>query len=364
LPLVYADGAEYGEGPDVTVTEDCEPPVIYFDPTNRVIYPNDQTIYTAEEYGTLVANFYGNPTYNVPYRQNYAFTGETIKFYIAVYDKDGEEDIDEVLLRVDDVEVGSCAINNFQAAAPLDAWINDHYNIPYDPDDDTYITGVTDDLFEFYTCTLIVQDGWTTEDAVSIIVTDGNLDACATNPNTVTTVWDDLANFNPSLDLELLGGPIDFGSVEPGSRELSNTVYLQNNAEAGSGVVMDMYIAADDYFTDPVTAGAICPTGNGIRFDNFRYYATKGSVNSGPNGIAPTSNFGLGARCIANDDEFTDLPSYSGEISDMCRIINIFDEASFLTQGSEMSITFKLIVPNLCEGHFTDGQFRFVGRVV
>jgi len=71
---------------------------------------------------------------------------------------------------------------------------------------------------------------------------------------------------------------------------------------------MDMYIASDDYFTssDP---NAICPTGNGIRYDRFSYWATKGSLNSGINngaydGLSETS-------CEAEDDEFTILPSHS-----------------------------------------------------
>ena len=374
LPFAYAEGAESSANPDVDIIEDCEIPVIYFDPTNRVLYPNDQTIYTAEEYGNITVNIYGDSGYIIPYRQNYLFTGETIKFYIAVYDEDGAEDIDEVLLRVDDQEVGSCAPNVWQVGAILDSWINDHYNIPYDPDDQEYDStppDATDHLFAFYECTLIVQNEWTTQDEVSIVVTDGNLDECAAVPHEVVTVWDDLANFNPSLELEALGGPIDFGSVEPDSTALSNTIYLRNNAEEGSGVVMDMYIAADDYLTDPIDPDAVCPTGNGISYDNFRYYATKGSINSGPdNNAFPAlaTNTAPFEECVdlqdGEPDEFVQLPSYSGHIQDMCHIINWIPEGSLLTQGSEMSITFKLVVPSVCEGHFTDGQFRFVGRVV
>ena len=362
LPVVFAEEAEIGEGADIDVTEDCVPPIIYTDPTARVWNPNDQTIYTATAYGIPIPNVYGILGYSVPSRQNYAFTGETLTYIVAVYDEDGEEDIDEVTLLVDGDEVGSCA----QLTEPIapDAYINDHFNIPYDVDDEEYTFGVTDDLFNFYACTLIVQSGWTDQLEVSVRATDGDLDVCAGSATTVESAWTDLINFNPELALALTGGPIEFGSVEPGSEAVSNTVYLENTAEEGSGVVMDMYIAADDYFTDPDTPTAICPTGNGIIYSNFRYYATKGSLNSGlNNNVFPVLGETL-PSCVADLDEFTPLPSDSGDIQDMCHIINWFPGGSLLTQGSEMSLTFKLSVPDPCEGHFTDGQFRFVGRVV
>ncbi len=375
LPSVLADGAEIGGPADIDVTEDCVPPVVYTDPTERIWNPNDQTYYTADEYGTAIAAgatdwgpVSGIGGYDVPVRQNYAFTGETLTYYVAVYDEDGEDDINEVSLLVDGLQVGACMqLDETAGGFPADAYINDHMNIPYDPDDELYDStgGVTDtsDLFAFYACTLIVQNGWNTELAVSVQATDGDLDVCAAAATTVESIWTDWINFNPTLALDLTGGPIDFGSVEPGSETVSNTVYLLNDAEDGSGVVMDMYIASDDYFTDPVTPGAICPTGNGIRYDQFRYYATKGSINSGANNNAFPA-LGETVGCSADPDEFTDLPSHSGDIQDMCHIVNHIASGSLLSQGSEMSVTFKLSVPNPCEGHFTDGEFHFVGRVV
>ena len=86
----------------------------------------------------------------------------------------------------------------------------------------------------------------------------------------------------------------------------------------------------DDYFTDPANPVALCGAGNGIPYTAFSYYATKGSLNSGMNG-AGYSWFGLGegsgdsSLCDADQDEFTQLPSHSGDIQDMCRIINNAD---------------------------------------
>ena len=384
LPTVLADGAEIGAGADITIDEDCVPPVIYVDPTERVWNPNDQTYYTAEEYGDFIpaaATDWGPVSdiagYDVPMRQNYAFTGETLTYYIAVYDEDGEDDIDEVQLVVEEVGlVGSCMqLDEDDGAFPSDTYINNHMNIPYDVDDEEYdSTGgdANDDLFAFYACTLIVQSGWNPTDMtkseleVSVQATDGDLDVCEPSDPVVTSAWSDLINFNPTLQLSVEEA-IDFGTVEPGSEAVSNTISIQNAADVDSGVVMDMYIASDDYFTDPTGTESICPTGNGIKYDQFKYYATKGSVNSGANDNsypALATNIPGPGHCEALSDEYTPLPSHSGHIQDMCHIINHIEDGSLLSQGSEMSLTFKLSVPDPCEGTFTDGSFRFMGRVV
>ncbi|MFH1053825.1 MAG: hypothetical protein V1740_05410 [Candidatus Woesearchaeota archaeon] len=383
MPLALADEGTGTIGGGVTVGSDCSPPVIYVDPTARVWEPNDQTYYTAELYGALVPNEYGNPGYEVSERQNYVFTGETLKYVVAVYDEDGEDDIDEVRLKVNGAEVGQCLqldeadldALNLDGDGDSDDYLNAHFNIPYDPTEPLYIGGTNDELFAFYDCKMIVQSGWTDELAVSVVARDGE-DECEATPNTVSSKWSDWLNFNPTLEITFDGGPVDFGSIEEGTSAVSNTVYVRNSAEAGSGVVMDMYIASDDYFTDPGNPSAICGLGNGIHYTNFSYYATKGSLDSGANdntcaGLGDNDDpdvYGFPGAipedCEANLDEYTPLPSHSGNIDDMCRIINFKRDGSLLTQGSEMSVTFKLRVPVPCEGVFDDGQFHFVGRVV
>jgi len=356
MPMVFAEEAEIGGDVDVDITTTCTAPEIFLDPTARVWNPNDQTIYTAGEYGLEVTNAYGEIGYEVSERGNYIFTGETITYYVAVYDEDGEDDIDptNVQLLVGGIPVGSCAEVDMAALGITDTYLTDHFSL-----NEAYVTGTNDGDYEFYACTLIVQGAWSGEVPVSVEVTD----TCGST--TVPSLWTDLLNFNPTLSLTLTGGPISFGSVEEGTTALSNTIYIANNATVGSGVIMDMYIASDDYFTDPINPGAICPTGNGIRYDQFSYYATKGSLDSGENnGI---TNVGLGEDtgiCEAGADEFVTLPSHSGNIDDMCRVLDVDEDASFLTQGADMSFTFKLDVPTTCQGSFTGGSFHFVGRVV
>jgi hypothetical protein len=405
MPVVFAEEAEIGGGIDVGVGGTCEAPEIFVDPTARIWNPNDQTFYTADEWGTVIlstehpyafAGYAGDSGYIVPERQNYVFTGETLTYYIAIYDEDGEADIvnANTQLLFDGIAVGACApIADGAIATALvanvgivnkeeaDQYVNDHFSIPGDIAVDfggaVAVDGTEDDTdYKFFACTLIGQAGWTDEVAISVQTTDGGDSACSATPNTVESLWSDLVNFNPTLGLTLTGGPIDFGAVEEGTTAVSSTVYVENTAEDGSGVMMDMYIAGDDYFTDPTPgSGALCPTGNGIHHSNFHYYATKGSLNSGDNdgvfdGLGVTDgtddpwDAAVLELCDADVDEFTRVPSHSGDIGDMCRMINAGRGDSFLAQGADMSVTLKLDVPATCQGDFTSGDFHFVGRVI
>jgi hypothetical protein len=369
VPLVMADGDDVPIDGGVIVNppeETCYDPTITIDHTARGWYPNDQTIYTADVYGFMDSGgkYDCGSDYDkfvVADRQNYVFAGETVDYYVLARDLNGKEDIASVQLIVDEgsesIPVGACA--------PVDqADCNVIFSAAAFGVDS--INNMTDQV---YICKLIVpakSGTWAngSEKEVRVQVTDGALDngcAAVTSP----TVEADLTFFNPTLSLEATGS-VNFGTVNPGTIATSNSVYLKNKGgdNEDSGVIMDVYIASDDYFTDQTNPGeALCPTGNGIRYDQFSYYATKGSVNSGYNNNA---NPGLGTSegCTARDDEFTELPSYSGNIGDMCRIINKLADSSLLTQGSEMSITFRLNVPDPCTGNFNNGQFHLAGRVV
>ncbi|MFH1053824.1 MAG: hypothetical protein V1740_05405 [Candidatus Woesearchaeota archaeon] len=163
LPIVFSDGADGSVPGDVIVTHECVPPVIYVDPTARIWEPNDQTFYTANPvtgYGLPDINHYFYTGYTVPHRQNYVFTGETLKYFIAVYDEDGDADIDDINLLLDGDPVGSCTYLMLpQVVAITSSYLNAHFNIPYDPDDPEIILGPggNEDLFNFYVCTLIAQ---------------------------------------------------------------------------------------------------------------------------------------------------------------------------------------------------------------
>jgi hypothetical protein len=373
MPVVLADGDEVGSG-DINIDVDNTnyAPEIYSDPTQRSWYPNDQTYYTAEAYGTSGQGEFCQDYYDVGVRGDYVFTGETVTYYVAVYDENGEDDIGDTILLRDGSGVGSCAqiedaggggsdlmdlIRDTDCDGATDitnaagvAYVNANF-VPTVPYDNTG-ADANDDLFKFYACTLIVQDSWTGSNTITIQTTDE-----AGPP--ITTVWSDVLTMNPPLSLTLTGS-IDFGSAQAGETVTSSSVQLNNIGS--DGVIMDTYIASDDYFTDPVNPTAICGAGNGIPYDAFSYYATKGAIDSGDN---DGTEIGLaGGVCTPDADEYTTMPSHSGDILDMCRILDLATDASFLSQGQSMTLTFQLDVPSPCEGSFTNGEFHFVGRVV
>ncbi|MAG38200.1 hypothetical protein CMI45_02340 [Candidatus Pacearchaeota archaeon] len=351
VPLVIAEGADVDGGVDVGVDSDDEP-VVCQDSTQRSWYPNDQTIKTAEIYAsgpTPDTNDYGASFYDVPARGSYVFAGETITYYVYAAHESGKENIEDVTLTKDGVGVGNCAVINDTVDPATD--LDEFSCNPADLDDLDSNDG------DIYACVLVVQGGWSgsAEISVEVVDEDGNVGQLGSS---------DLLTMNPDLSVTLTGS-VSFGTVEEGDTVTSNSVFLNN--VGSEGVVMDMYIGSDDYFTDPSGGTAVCAndngvTTNGIHFGQFSYYATKGSVDSGDNdGVF----FGLGTiDCIANSDEYTNLTSYSGDLDDDCRIINHLEEGSLLTQGQSMSLTFQLDVPDTCEGSFTDGKFHFTGRVV
>jgi hypothetical protein len=375
MPVVMADGEDTEGGVIVIIDNPNNPPEIYTDTTQRSWCPNDQTYHTAEKYGeesSTDVNIYGDCSYEVEVRGDYLFTGETITYYVIVEDEDGEEDIEEVILQKDGIGIGSCS--EMEEVPTFSGWdVYSEAKFGIDSWDDA--------TMNLYKCVLTVDSAWTGPGIVTIKATDES--AAST-----TTDWSDRLIMNPTLSVSLAGA-IGFGTVEAGTTASSNTVYLNNVGT--EGVVMDMYIASDDYFRDPANPTAICGDANGIKYDRFSYRATKGSLDSGENdgtenglGTTETITYGDGLHCTtsssekqtnpdncprknicsADPDEYTPMPSHSGYIFDMCRIINHLDEGSFLTQGQSMSLTFQLDVPDVCEGSFTDGKFHFVGKVV
>jgi len=348
VPMVFADGEGASGDVDVIVDNPNHAPEIFTDATQRSWYPNDQNFHTAEKYGTSGTNAYLDAYYDLGARGDYVFTGETITYYVIIEDIDGEDDIESVILQKDIVGVGSCS----EIANVNLPWNDLNPVLPgfgavFDDGTDNY----DDATMNTYKCVLVIQSSWTGAGEINVKATDKSA-------TPVETTWSDFLTMNPALSVTFVG-PVSFGGAQAGTTVTSNTVSLKN--VGGDGVVMDMYIASDDYFTDSTNPLAICGVGNGIPFDAFAYYATKGSVDSGDN---DGSESGLGASCAADADEYTEMPSHSGDIADMCRIINHLADGSFLTQGQSMSLTFQLDVPTPCEGSFTNGQFHFVGRVV
>ena len=100
-----------------------------------------------------------------------------------------------------------------------------------------------------------------------------------------------------------LSGSLNFGVVRPGATVLSDTLVLTNNAEEGSGVLLDMFIAGTDFY-DPSHSGAMCPDSNVLRLNAFRYYAVSGSYDTcGHPGLEKDCTIPNSRRCFLNSND-------------------------------------------------------------
>ncbi len=179
--------------------------------------------------------------------------------------------------------------------------------------------------------------------------------------------------FNPEIALGL-DGTIDFGIVRPGGVFKSSTVALTNAAEAGSGVLLDMYIAGTDFY-DPFHRGTMCPTSNvlllngpdgvlGNADDAFRYYASQGAYNTCDNNYADD-------ECYDAINHYMDgagspvFNNYGRIIESLTLLGGEYPAGNILSPGADMSLNFKLRLPEPCiGGPFTQGKILFFGEAI
>jgi len=161
---------------------------------------------------------------------------------------------------------------------------------------------------------------------------------------------------NPQIGLAI-DGTLTFGNVRPGTEAYSDTMTITNDAEAGSGVLLDMFIAGTDFY-DPASSGAKCPTTNQLALTNFAYFATNGAYST------------QGSKKCTDDEGYSRIP-YGDRITQGKEIIGCEDynegpykAGNVLSPGAEMALTFRLKLPEPCNGDFSDGQIYFWGEAV
>jgi hypothetical protein len=168
---------------------------------------------------------------------------------------------------------------------------------------------------------------------------------------------------NPSVSLEIQGG-LNFNSLRPGTTEYSGNVILTNGAEAGSGVLLDMFISGTDFY-DSSSSGAKCPTTNQLSLNRIEYYATSGAYST-------LEDMEIGRTC---DEEGYCKINYGRGFHDPNRFYDkneiIQDEkvgpyytSNLLAPGADMSIIFRVEVPEPCVGSFDSGRVYFWGEAV
>ena len=283
--------------------------------------------------------------YDLPRHNNYAFEGESITWEVLVMDKNGKEKISDVFATIGDVQgegngIEANCVRTGETVSPYsecEAMIGEEKLTSYNPD-----------VMAVYKCTLTVESSegmpsdeyWLTIEAEDM---DGLTGTMAQNE-----YW----FFNPALALSIDGSVLSFEDVRPGSVARSSTILVGNDADDGSGVILDMFISGTDFY-DSASSGAMCPVSNVLNLDRFTYDVTNGGFMSQDMKIRYGDTIAQAGRIVDPDGTFGKLFNTGTE-----------NVGNMLAPGAEMAITFQLDLPEPCNGDFDTGSILFWGEAI
>ena len=279
--------------------------------------------------------------YEAPRFNNYAFEGESITWTVLVMDKNGVEKISDVYATIGDSQGDGNDIEVNCVRSTHDFSEGNPYQACEAKILEEEITEYNEDIMAVYDCTLTVETAdsmygeyWITVEAEDY---DGLVGTMANNE-----YW----YLNPIIALSI-DGDLVFDEVRPGARAISETLLVGNDADDGSGVLLDMYISGTDFY-DSSSSGAMCPTTNQLSLGAFTYDVVNGQFFVDDLGIL-----------------YGDTIAQAGRIMDRV----LFGVASpnptnFLAPGAEMAITFQLDLPEPCNGDFDTGSIYFWGEAI
>ncbi len=294
---------------------------------------------------------------------NYAFEGEQITWEVLVMDKNGIEKLEDVFATIgdvqgegNDIEVNCQLTTKTKFGPECNARIDEEQLCPRDGSKSSECDRcpIDKDTMRIYDCTFTVEtpesmygEYWITVEATDLDGLSGTMDE--------NEYW----FLNPVVALSI-DGDMTFEEVRPGTSTYSETLLIGNDADEGSAVLLDMFISGTDFY-DSSSSGAMCPTTNQLALENFRYYAVNGAYNtymddrSDPEGYVGV-NYGIGFN---NPDDFYD--AYEIMQTDKQ---GPYYPANILAPGAEMAITFRLDLPEPCNGDFDTGSIYFWGEAI
>jgi hypothetical protein len=339
LPAVLAVHVGTGITPEI-ITEEFEPRVWMCG--DRVVYDdNVQPWRTSEGGQELVERF-----------NNYAFEGEQIQWLVLVMDKNKIDQNIDVYGTVgssqgagNQIEVNCLRVGEqTEYFDSCNARIEQEY-VDWNPE-----------VMDFFQCTFTVEtpqsmygEHWITVEAMD---GTGLMGTMAENE-----YW----FLNPVIALSV-DGFLSFQDVRPGTDAYSSTLLLGNDADHGSGVLLDMFISGTDFY-DSSSSGARCPTTNQLSLTNFGYFATSGAYST----LDDPRRDNEGYVGINYGNSFSALFFDSHEIIQAVPVplgnVNAYG-ANVLAPGAEMALTFKLSLPEPCQGNFDTGSIFFWGEAI
>jgi hypothetical protein len=289
--------------------------------------------------------------------QNYAFEGEKIEWTVLVMDKNGIEKIEDVFATIGDVQGAGNDIevncNELLGYGIPGAQISDTCNARILEEE---IDQFDPDTMRYYECTLTVEtpesmygEYWITVEATDLDGLSGTMDE--------NEYW----FFNPSIALSI-DGDMSFENVRPGTSSYSSTLLVGNDADEGSGVLLDMFISGTDFY-DSSSSGAKCPTTNQLSLDAFSYFATLGAYSTLDDNRADDEGYVQIAYGLGFNDP---NPFYGNNeiVQTAADPVNSYSVGNVLAPGAEMALTFRLDLPEPCNGDFDTGSIYFWGEAI
>ena len=190
---------------------------------------------------------------------------------------------------------------------------------------------------------------------------------------------------------------MEFEEVRPGTISYSNTLLVGNDADDGSGVLMDMFISGTDFY-DSSSSGARCVITNRLKLgDNFAapgadfgneacrigfgdtddhlcYFASNGGYSTQTD---PRSDAEGYVSIVYGDSFDTDFYNDAeilqqgvvGGLLDLagvggCPGPGCYHQGNVLSPGAEIALNFKLALPEPCVGDFDSGDIYFWGEAI
>jgi len=343
LPRTSAVSIGTGVGVDIS-TEDFAPQVWMCD--HRVVYDD----------GTEPGRITGNGDELYERMNNYAFEGEQVSWKVLVMDKNGIDKVSDVFATVGDVQGEG---NPIEAnCRRINDWPRDEADLLdscnariLEEELDTFDS----DLMSYYECTLTVETPDSMEGEYWVTVEADDLDGLAG-----TMDENEFWFFNPEIALGI-DGDLAFDEVRPGTSSYSDTLLVSNEADPDSGVRLDMFISGTDFY-DSSSSGAKCPASNVLDLENFKYFATKGAYSSSSDSRSDDEGYLPIMYGIGFNDP---TPFYdSHEILQSGPMNGPYYQPNILSPGSEFALTFRLDLPEPCNGDFDTGSIYFWGEAI
>ena len=312
--------------------------------------------------------------------QNYAFEGEKIEWLVLAMDKNKIEEITDVFATIgssqgegNDVEVECVRLNGY--AAPGEQLIPECNARISEEELDQF----DDQTMAYYECTLTVETPESMEGEHFVTV-----EAMDASGLSATMDENEYWFFNPIIAVSV-DGDVDFGIVRPGTISYSETLLIGNDAEAGSGVLLDMFISGTDFY-DPSLSGARCVITNRLKLgnnyvspglewtknqkcdigfgdtdDHLCYYATNGAYSTQTDPRRDSEGY---VPIVYGDNFNTDFYNDAEIMQPIGPYYPGYQLGNVLAPGAEIALTFKLGLPEPCVGDFSEGDIFFWGEAI